>query len=1234
MGSRVVRNQEARYGRIQRLHELVASSVLVLDGAMGTMIQAANLDDRYYTGDFSRDQRGNHDILVLTAPEVISGIHTAYLEAGAHIIETNTFNANGVSQKEYGNESLVYEMNRRAAELARSAADAAADTSGIPRFVAGSIGPTSKMASIPSRFNEPEHRDVSFVGFAQGYEKQIEGLMDGGADILLVETCFDALTCKAALYAAKQVFARKEFALPLMVSITIADASGRTLTGQTCEAFYRAVEPYRLFSIGVNCSFGAGGLIPFVEELGRIAVCAVSMHPNAGLPDSLGAYSQTPETMINELQPVFSLRMVNIIGGCCGTTPAHIARIAQEADLAKPRDFSSEPTGIGLSGLVELPLASEGSVLIVGERTNVAGSRKFARLIQQELWDDASDIAREEVEAGAHILDVCMDDGQIDGVQAMTGFLRRTAGEPDIARVPIMVDSSKWEIIEAGLQNLQGRGIANSISLKEGEEVFLSRARAIADYGAAMVVMLFDERGQADTYSRKIEIARRSYDLLVNADIAPRDIIFDPNILAIGTGIAEHDAFARDYLQAVSWIKQNLPGVSVIGGISNLSFAFRGNQQIRDIMHAVFLHHAVQAGLDFCIINPSMNLLYHDIPQDVRTVTEDAMLLKYDDAPEQLFVLAQKTAAQARGQSSAGDQETDAWRSLPVGKRLAYSVINGVSRYLKADLEVAMQEYNSAVSIIEGPLMDGIKEVGNRFEQGDLFLPQVVKSSRIMREAAVLLEPHMSADQAENRTGTLGSVLLATVHGDVHDIGKHLVSLVLKCNRYQVIDLGVMVTAARIVQAAENHQPDVIGLSGLITPSLDEMVHTARELERNGFSIPLLIGGATTSEEFVRKRIQPVYHGTAAYVRDASRSVQSVLQVMSDAAKHEASEHDNEDHAHLVHIELARANRPNKYVDPVDVPDVQGIIIPEAVPLKDIEQYISWKMLLAAWRVPLDSSAGRETLQDAKALFNELADNEQFFPRGVVGLFPVRRYEDDAVVYSPESLKNEVERDTAVPLGVLHFLRRQEADKELQSLADLLIPAIMEDMNAREDYLGIFAATAGRAWQERTQKLREEQDDYRALMTAILADRVVEAYSEYLHMRVRKEWWGYSKDESLTPEEMRKGVYRGIRPAVGYPACPDHSEKKMICTILGVQKHLGITLTPTLSMDPPASLCGYYFSSPEASYFSIGTIGSDQLEDYANRKGWTPEKIPSWIRSIAVDQGQHINVINGEKEPT
>ncbi len=1200
-------NRADQKTRRDRLYALGESDVLVLDGAAGTMLQQRKPAAK----PTPPGQQGNHDLLVLTDPGTVREMHRAYLEAGAHIIETNTFGANGITQRDYGMEDRVFEMNAAAARIAREAAAEAESRTGIPRFVAGSIGPTSKSTTLPPRVSDPEFREVTFRDLLEVYRVQISGLIEGGADLLLFETCFDALNCKAGLAAAAEECARTGISLPLMVSVTAADSSGRTLTGQTLEAFFRAVEPYGLFSFGVNCSFGAAGLLPHVQSLAGKVSCRLSVYPNAGLPDAFGSYTQSVEAMRDEILPFLEQRLVHIIGGCCGTTPDHIRMISAAAGGIKPPPVLAEERASAFSGLEELSL-KPGALAVAGERTNTAGSRRFARLVKQEDWDGVMETALSQIRRGAQILDLCMDDAMLDGKKALVSFLRRLPLEPEIARVPVMIDSSRWEIIEAGVEEIQGKGLINSLSLKEGEAEFLKKARFARSRGAAVVVMLFDETGQADTVERRIEIARRSCDLLTEqAGIPPRDIIIDPNVLAVATGMEAHDRYALDVLEAVSWIKEHLPGVLVSGGISNLSFSFRGNQYIRDALHAVFLHHALQRGLDMAIADPGSLKDYVELPGPVREAAEDLIFCRGEHPLQRLIDAAEEADRGAGVRREAAEQED--WRSLPVDQRLITSILTGTVSFLAEDLEEARKVCTPAASIIEGPLMEGMNQVGSLFGRGKLFLPQVVKSARVMQEAAMILEPFIAQEMA-GPSSSSGKILLATVKGDVHDIGKNLVSVVLRCSRYEVTDLGVMVPAEDIADAVQAHAPDILGLSGLISPSLDEMIHVAALLEERDLSLPMMIGGAAASEAFVRQRIQPVTSAPVTHVKDASLSIQAASALLA-GERQPGSRKSPAEPAAIRPLEECRRESEAFLCSGSPAPDHQGIFTLEGITLADIEPFINWRMVPAGWKVPAESPEAEKILEEARTLFARLSRDGDLTPKAAAGLFPVRRFIDDVVVYAPLSDQEQFEAgDAAVPLGVLHFLRRQEEGKASLSLADFLLPSWTGGGNlVQDDYLGMFAVTAGPSWQERADWERSRGNEYPSLMTAMLADRTAEACAEYLHMRIRREWWGYAPDEALDAREMIRGTYRGIRPAVGYPVCPDHTEKQTIFSLLNAREFTGISLTETMAMTPPASVCGYCFAAAEARYFSLGVIGEDQLEDYAGRKGWSMEEAQKWL---------------------
>ena len=1195
-------------------------------------------------GDPSVMLKGCSDVLSLTRPDIVYGIHQAYLEAGADIITTNSFTADAISLADYHLADLSYDINVASAEIARQAASEYELIDGRPRFVAGSVGPTHMTASLSADVDDPAARAVTFDQLAAAYRTQIEGLMDGGADILLFETIFDTLNAKAAVAAAREVFRARDSWMPLMFSATLSDASGRMLAGQSPEAFIIAVDHADPFSIGLNCSLGAGEMLQYLERIAGTIPTLVSVHPNAGLPDQYGRYVQSAQEMVNILREFMRKGLVNIVGGCCGTTPDHIRLIAEAAAAFSPRVVPvREPGQLSLSGLDPLVLSAfpietddkdrAASFLHIGERTNVAGSRRFARLIREGSHEEALQVARDQIEAGARIIDICMDDPLLDAQEAMTRFLRLIASEPDIARVPVMVDSSRWEVVEEGLRSLQGKGIVNSISLKEGPEVFLARAKRIRDLGAAMVVMLFDEQGQADTYARKIAVAERSYRLLTKeAGILGEEIIFDPNILAVATGMAEHDRYAADFIEAVRWIKQNLPGARVSGGVSNLSFSFRGVSHIREAMHSVFLYHAIRAGMDMAIVNPEMLMLYDDIEPELLTAVEDVILARGDTAAasERLIDLAGRLREQQGAGTGKKDQPKDAgaWRTAPVKERLEHSLIQGVTQYLEEDLREAREQASAAgapsLSIIEGPLMSAMGHVGRAFGAGKMFLPQVVKSARVMRRAVDILQPAITE---ENRgvAVSAGRIVVATVKGDVHDIGKNIVSVILSCNNFEVIDLGVMVEASRIIDTAISMQADMIGLSGLITPSLDEMRHVALEMERRGLRIPLIIGGATTSAAYTAIRIDPMYQGPVLYASDASEGVRIAGDLVSQERRPlllhaiqqgfetiRARVRDDESLTHPLLVPFAES-RERASTRPVlsggPLPEISGITRFERVPVQSLAPYINWRMVCRTWGVPVDSPDGQTLRRDAEELLAVAAERGLLYGRGVVGLFPAASLGDDIRVF-PE----------CAPPVDLHFLREQTTDAQGvyqgRSLADLVAP-LGEDGTA-QDVMGLFIATTGSSAQEFIDSYRtgETQDEYHALLVQTLTDRLAEAFSEYLHAVVRRSLWGYAKDEQLAAERLYAGGYQGIRPAVGYPACPDHTEKQLLFDLLDGTSTTGVSLTSSYAMTPAASVCGYYFSTPDAGYPSVRKIGEDQLEAYAQRKGWSREEAERWLSTL------------------
>ncbi|ARA94579.1 methionine synthase [Rhodothermaceae bacterium RA] len=1215
------------------LRRLLAQRILVLDGAMGTMIQQHALDEAAFRGarfaDHPHELKGNNDLLALTQPAIIRDIHRAYLEAGADIVETNTFSATAIAQADYHLESVVYDLNVAAARLAREAADEyTRRTPDRPRFVAGAIGPTNRTLSISPDVNDPGFRAVTFDEVAAAYAEQVHGLLDGGVDLLLVETVFDTLNCKAALYAIQEVFRARQTACPVMVSGTIVDMSGRTLSGQTPEAFFYSISHMpHLLSVGLNCALGSAQMRPFIEELAGVATVYTSLYPNAGLPNELGGYDETPAYMARQIDDYAREGWVNIVGGCCGTTPEHIRAFAEVAARHRPRRIPEPEPWLRLSGLEPLVLRPETGFVNIGERTNVTGSRRFARLIKEGDYEAALAVARQQVENGAQMIDVNMDEGMLDAEAAMTTFLNLIAAEPDIARVPIVIDSSKWSVLEAGLKCVQGKGVVNSISLKEGEDVFREQARKVRQYGAAVIVMAFDEAGQADTLERRIRVCERAYRILVDEiGFPPQDIIFDPNIFAIATGIDAHNRYGLDFLEATRWIKQHLPGAHVSGGVSNISFSFRGNDTVREAMHTVFLYHAIQAGLDMGIVNAGQIEVYEEIDPDLRERIEDVLFDRRPDATERLV----ERAEAFRTESGAKEARQDAWRREPVEARLRHALVKGILDYIEEDTEEARRRYATPLEVIEGPLMDGMNVVGDLFGQGKMFLPQVVKSARVMKKAVAYLEPFIEAEKVGDVAGRpQAKVLLATVKGDVHDIGKNIVGVVLQCNNYEVIDLGVMVPAQTILDEARRHAVDVIGLSGLITPSLDEMVHVAREMQRQGFTTPLLIGGATTSKLHTAVRVAPNYDGPVVHVLDASRSVPVVGQLLSDdqrdrfvdevRAEYEAIRtryaHRDRTTSYLS-IEDARANRftCDWAAVPITRPNKPGLTVLPGVPIETLRPYIDWSPFFIAWELkgkfprifddPAVGAEARRLYDDANRLLDRLAARRTLTCNGVFGLFPANSVGDDLEVYTDER-REEIRM-------VLHTLRQQALKtpgRPNRALADFVAP---RDSGVA-DYIGAFAVTAGLGLDDLVQRFRAEGDDYQAILVQALADRLVEAFAEYLHEQVRTTYWGYAPDERLTNEDLIAEKYRGIRPAPGYPACPDHTEKWLLWELLGVERHTGIRLTEHLAMYPAASVCGLYFAHPEAAYFNVGQIERDQVEDYARRKGMSVAEVERWL---------------------
>ncbi len=1233
-----------------QLRKAVKERVLLLDGAMGSMIQQYKLTEDDFRGTrFAKHPiylQGNNDLLSLTRPDVILSIHEQYLQAGSDIIETNTFNSTCISQADYQMESLVYEMNKVSAQLANEAVRkfSSADK---PRFVAGSMGPTNKTASLSPDVNNPGYRAVSFEDLSDAYGQQAAGLLDGGVDILLLETIFDTLNAKAALFGINRELKKRGIDdFPIMVSVTVADASGRTLSGQTMEAFLISVSHMSLFSIGLNCSFGASELRFYVEELGRKTPLLISAYPNAGLPNQFGEYDETPEQMAPQILDYLKEGLVNIVGGCCGTTPKHIAAFARLLKDAKPHVPPKINITTSLSGLEPLVIDKNTNFVNIGERTNVAGSKKFARLIREEKYEEALSVARDMVEGGAQIIDVNMDDAMLDAKKEMVTFLYLMASEPEIARLPVMIDSSRWEVLEAGLKCLQGKCVVNSISMKEGEDLFLKQAGIIKEYGAAVVVMAFDEKGQADTFERRVEICSRAYNLLTTRiGFPPQDIIFDPNILAIATGIEEHNNYAVDYINATKWIKENLPHVRVSGGVSNLSFSFRGNDYVREAMHSVFLYYAIQAGMDMGIVNPGMLQIYDDIEPQLLELVEDVVFNRRPDSTERLVEMAENYKSKVTGATTENKNE---WRNQLLDKRLHYSLIKGVTDFIEEDLIEARSNYAFALDIIEGPLMDGMNIVGDLFGSGKMFLPQVVKTARVMKKAVAWLQPFIEEEKrASGGVPTkAGRILMATVKGDVHDIGKNIVGVILACNNYEVIDLGVMVPTDRILHEAVEQDVDIIGLSGLITPSLEEMTNVAREMERRGIKKPLLIGGATTSSVHTAVKIDPVYSGPVVHVKDASKSAQvagalmsardkaSFIETIRNDYQHLRDANQNKKERKLLSLEEARRKHfpvswdSSQLVEPLK----PGIHVFDDYPLDEIVPFIDWTFFFHAWELTggydgidkvddeisemqwlkkFTSEDGRKKAQEALKLYRdsivmlELMQKEKMVTaKAVIGLFPANSVGDDIEVFDPANPNKKI--------CTFYQIREQQekpGKEHYYCLSDFVAP---KD-SGLTDHIGAFAVTAGHGIEKWVKKFEQDDDDYNAILLKALADRLAEALAELMHFRVRKEFWGYAADEVFDHANLIRERYRGIRPALGYPACPDHSEKRTLFDLIEAEKNAGITLTEHFSMLPNASVSGVYFAHPQAVYFGIGKIALDQVEDLAKRKGISIQEVEKWI---------------------
>lgn len=1220
---------------MNKFTDLLNQRILFLDGAMGTMIQRHKLEEADYRGerfaDWPSDLKGNNDLLSLTQPHIIRDIHTQYLEAGADILETNTFNATRIAMADYGMEALAYEINTASTRLAREAADAlTSQTPDKPRFVAGVLGPTNRTASISPDVNDPAFRNVTFDELVAAYIESTRGLVDGGADIILIETIFDTLNAKAAVFAVEQFFADNDLRLPVMISGTITDASGRTLTGQVTEAFLNSLRHARPVSIGLNCALGAEQLRQYVEELSRIADIRISAHPNAGLPNEFGEYDETPEQIAAELADWAASGFLNIVGGCCGTTPDHIRAIVAAVSQHPPRLVPEIETQCRLSGLEPCNIGKDSLFVNIGERTNVTGSARFKRLVMEGDYETALDVARQQVENGAQIIDINMDEGMLESQDAMVRFLNLISAEPDISRVPIMIDSSKWDILEAGLKCIQGKGVVNSISLKEGEAEFINHARLVRRYGAAAIVMAFDEDGQADSRKRKYEICARAYKILTEqVDFPPEDIIFDPNIFAVATGIEEHNNYGVDFIEATRDIKTHLPHALISGGVSNVSFSFRGNNPVREAIHAVFLYHAIKNGMDMGIVNAGQLAIYEDIPETLRERVEDVILNRDDEATERLLEIAE----QYRGDGKAIEQANNLeWRELEVNKRLEHALVKGITDFIEEDTEAARLAAEKPLHVIEGPLMDGMNVVGDLFGAGKMFLPQVVKSARVMKKAVAYLLPYMDNDK-DDKAASNGRILMATVKGDVHDIGKNIVGVVLQCNSYEVIDLGVMVSAETILKTAREKNVDIIGLSGLITPSLDEMVHIGKEMERQGMHMPLLIGGATTSQIHTSVKIDPQYGGAVVYVADASRAVGVASKLLSEehrkdyiAGIKERYQELREQRAgqqqerKLSTLADARANRFRtdwNTCRPIR-PTFLGTRVFDDYPLEELVERIDWTPFFKAWelagRYPkiLDDEVvgteARRLFDDARAMLDKIVREKWLSARAVIGFFPASTTDtDDVTLYSDDS-RTEVQT-------VFHFLRQQMKRRNQapnHCLADYIAP---QDAGVN-DYLGAFAVTAGIGIDARVAEFEADHDDYSSILLKALADRLAEAFAERMHERVRKEFWGYASDENLSNAELIKESYHGIRPAPGYPACPDHTEKGILWELLDPLANAGITITESFAMLPTAAVSGFYFAHPEARYFGTGKIARDQVEEYAARKGISVATVERWLSPV------------------
>ena len=1215
-----------------RLEQQMQKRILILDGAMGTMIQAYKFEEQDYRGeqfaDWHSDVKGNNDMLVLTQPDIIKAIHTEYLEAGADILETNTFNATTIAMADYDMESYSASINLEAAKIARAAADEFTEKNpDKPRFVAGVLGPTNRTCSISPDVNDPAFRNVTFDQLKEAYIESTKALIEGGSDIILIETIFDTLNAKAAIFAVETVFDELQLRLPVMISGTITDASGRTLSGQTTEAFYNSLRHAKPISFGLNCALGPVELRQYVAELSRISDYAISAHPNAGLPNAFGEYDFSVADMDIHVKEWAESGFLNIIGGCCGTTPAHIKGMVDAVKNVKPRIIAAKKIACRLSGLEALTIDESSLFVNVGERTNVTGSAVFKRLITEENYDKAISVALQQVENGAQIIDINMDEGMLDSKAAMVRYLNLIAGEPDIAKVPIMLDSSKWDILEEGLKCIQGKGIVNSISLKEGEENFRKQAELLRRYGAAVIVMAFDEKGQADTRVRKYEICKRAYDILVHEIGFPaEDIIFDPNIFAVATGIEEHNNYAVDFIEAVADIKENLPHAMISGGVSNVSFSFRGNNSVREAIHAVFLYHAIKNGMDMGIVNAGQLAIYSSIPDDLRLAVEDVIQNSDDEATERLLDVAESYRGQAGSKNNKADLS---WRELPIKERLEYSLVKGINEFIVEDTEDARLVAERPLDVIEGPLMDGMNTVGDLFGAGEMFLPQVVKSARVMKQAVAHLNPFIEAEKTVIKSN--GKILLATVKGDVHDIGKNIVGVVLQCNNYDIIDLGVMVSCDDILRVAKEEKVDIIGLSGLITPSLDEMVHVAKEMKRLDFDLPLLIGGATTSKAHTAVKIEPQYENPVVYVPNASRSVSVVSTLLSDDSAKRAAfiERQNDEYnrvrerhykkgprSSLISLEDARTNTvPISFENYTPkVPDKLGVTVLDDLDLNEIRKYIDWTPFFMTWQLsgkyPLilrHEVVGKEAtnlFNDANALLDDIINSKKLTAKAVFGLFPAYRQQDDLILFKNENRDEQLMK--------LHQLR-QQSKKPGGQFNRCLADYVADEASGIKDYVGAFAVSAGYGCDELVKEFAAQHDDYNSILVKALADRLAEASAEYLHEKIRKEYWGYAPEESLANEDLIREKYQGIRPAPGYPACPEHTEKGLLWELLNVEENIGMELTSSFAMWPGAAVSGWYFAHPDSKYFAVAKVAKDQVIDYATRKEMTLPQAERWL---------------------